>query len=81
MFTFFQKHPRLVSSDSCFYNLLLKKMRKSLYNVKIKPQIKLHNYKDADRTAEGYNINSKNQRTQLSFPVETVQVTKTCSNL
>lgn len=35
-------------------------MRKSLYNVKIKPQIKLHNYKDADRTAEGYNINSKN---------------------
>lgn len=56
-------------------------MRKSLYNVKIKPQIKLHNYKDADRTAEGYNINSKNQRPQLSFPVVTVQVTKTCSNL
>lgn len=39
-------------------------------------KIKLHNSKDADRTAEGCIINSPNQRPQLSFPVVTVQVIK-----
>lgn len=80
MFSFFLKHPRLVSSDLCFHNLFLKN-DKSLYNEKIKPKIKLHNYKDADRTAEGCNINSQNQRPQLCVPVVTVQVIKIYSDL
>ena len=80
MFSFFQKHPRVVSSDSCFHNLFLKS-DKDLYSEKIKPKIKLHNYKNADRTAEGCNINSQNRRPHLSFPVVTVQVIKIYSNL
>lgn len=80
MFSFLQKHPEPVSSDLCFHNVFLK-TNKSLHNEEIKPKIKLHKYKDADRTAEWYSINSQNQRYQLSFSVITVQVVKIYPNI
>lgn len=42
----------------------------------MKPKVKLRNYKDIDRTAEGRNINSQNQRPHLSSPAVIVQVEK-----
>lgn len=80
MFRIFLKHPKLVSSDLCFHNLFLK-MTKAYIMKRLNQKIKLHNHKDADRTAEGCNINSQNQRPQLAVPVVTVQVIKIHSNI